>query len=189
MPENKDEQLAAAYLQGDAVALETLIKHYLKPIYGFVFRFVGNRSDAEDITQEVFLRVWRSMKKFDLKRSFRPWLYAIAKNVVIDWLRRKKILSAAQLSLTEEDEDLLDNLPDVGPLPDEVLDQQFLAQELDRLLTELPVKYKTVLVLYYQSDFSLPEIAGILKKPLNTVKSWHRRGLLNLRQLVDKNRF
>jgi RNA polymerase sigma-70 factor (ECF subfamily) len=65
MPDRSDKQLIADYLKGDRASLEILIKRYLKPVYGFIFRYVGNAPEAEDITQEVFVRVWRNIKKFD----------------------------------------------------------------------------------------------------------------------------
>ncbi len=70
-----DEKLIADYLAGDEQSLELLIKQYLKPIYSFVSRYVGNGQEAEDITQEVFVRVWRSLKKFDQTKSFKTWVF------------------------------------------------------------------------------------------------------------------
>lgn len=85
--ENQDDnQLIAEYLQGREQALEILINKYLGQIYGFVYRLVGKPEEAEDITQEVFVKVWRSLKKFDKEKSFKPWLFKIAKNTAMDFL-------------------------------------------------------------------------------------------------------
>ena len=91
MSENRSaEQLIANYLKGDQESLEILVRQYLKVIYSFVFRYVGNAEDAEDITQEVFVRVWRNLKRFNQEQSFKTWLFAIAKNAALDFLKKKK---------------------------------------------------------------------------------------------------
>ncbi len=85
-----DEQLIKNYLIGDNKALELLIKRYLTPIYNFVLRYVKNTSEAEDVTQEVFVKVWKNLKKFNDNYKFKSWLYTIAKNTSLDYLKKKK---------------------------------------------------------------------------------------------------
>ncbi|MBI4159946.1 sigma-70 family RNA polymerase sigma factor [Candidatus Wolfebacteria bacterium] len=72
------------------VSLELLIRRYLKPIYGFTYRYVGAGQDTEDVTQETFVKVWRNLKKFDQNKSFKTWIFSIAKNTAIDFLKKKK---------------------------------------------------------------------------------------------------
>ena len=86
----EDKQLIVEYLKGDEKALETLFSRYLKPIYTFVYRLTGNAQDAEDISQEVFVKVWKNLKKYDDTRSFKTWLFTIAKNTAYDLLRKNK---------------------------------------------------------------------------------------------------
>ena len=88
-----DQDLISKYLAGDEKSLEILIEQYLKPIYSFVYRYTGSASNAEDITQDVFVRVWKNLKKFDQNKSFKTWIFSIAKNAAIDWLRKKKTIS------------------------------------------------------------------------------------------------
>ncbi|MFA6919366.1 MAG: sigma-70 family RNA polymerase sigma factor, partial [Patescibacteria group bacterium] len=90
MSEYLDEQLVQQYLSGDEKSLEVLIQKYLKPIYNFVYRYVGDMANAEDLTQEVFVKVWKNIKKFDRKKSFKTWIFCIAKNTAFDYLRKKK---------------------------------------------------------------------------------------------------
>ncbi len=87
-----DEQLVTNYLKGDEESLEILIKRYLRPIYSFTFRFVGDSEIVEDITQEVFVKVWRNLKKFDKNKKFKTWIFTIAKNACLDWQKKKKTL-------------------------------------------------------------------------------------------------
>jgi RNA polymerase sigma-70 factor (ECF subfamily) len=107
-----DQDLISKYLAGDEKSLEILIEQYLKPIYSFVYRYTGSASNAEDITQDVFVRVWKNLKKFDQNKKFKTWIFSIAKNAAIDWLRKKKTIS-----LSDDD---MEKIPDSAPFVPEL---------------------------------------------------------------------
>ncbi len=88
METQTDEQLASRSARGDQPAFEILLRRYLKIIYGFVYRLLGNTQDAEeeDATQEVFLKSWKNLKRFDEQRSFKAWIFGIARHTAIDLL-------------------------------------------------------------------------------------------------------
>jgi len=176
-----DRKLIADYLAGDEKSLEILIKRHLKPVYGFVFRRAGNKQEAEDITQEVFLRVWRNLKKFDCQRSFRAWIFSIARNAVIDALRKKKTLPFAKFAGQEGKNVFLETLADTGPSPADFLERKDVAKKLFSAINKLLPRYSEVLFLRYQKQFTFREIAEALGEPLNTVKSRHRRALILLK--------
>jgi len=90
MQEISDNEIVRKYLKGDEEALEVLIKRYLKPIYSFVYKNIGDSEAAEDIAQETFVKMWKNLKKFDKQKKFSAWLFTIAKNASVDFLRRKK---------------------------------------------------------------------------------------------------
>ncbi len=172
-----DQQLISAYLKGDEKALEILIKRYLKPIYGFAYRYVGNAQNAEDIAQEVFLKTWRNLKRFNSKRgSFKSWIFTIAKNASLDFLRKKQPLSFSEF----------ENFADFSPLPDKIAEGKSMKNLLTLAIKKLSVKYRQVLSLYYNDCLNFREIAKMSGESLNTVKSRHRRGLLFLRKLLAK---
>jgi len=175
---NSDSQLVVDYLKGDEKSLEVLIKRYLKPIFSFVFRFTGNIHDAEDITQEVFVKVWWNLKKFDRQKSFKTWVFSIAKNTAIDFLKKRR---TQVFSETE-----IETVVDPTPLPQELLEKAEAGELLKSALNKLELKYRMVLLLYYNDHFNFREIAEILDEPLNTIKSRHRRALLMLRKLLEK---
>ena len=89
MQNSTDEQLVALALDGQHPALDMLVERYLKLVYSFVHKYIRDDADAQDVTQEIFVRVWQHLEKFDSAKSFRPWLYTIAKNACLDFLRRK----------------------------------------------------------------------------------------------------
>ncbi|HRY63003.1 MAG TPA: sigma-70 family RNA polymerase sigma factor [Patescibacteria group bacterium] len=184
MPDKTDEQLVGDYLAGDSTALRFLVERYLPKIYHFIYRYVGNATDAEDLTQEVFIRVWKNLKKFDPTKKFKTWLFTIAKNISFDWLKKKKNLNFSDLINSEGDNPLVDNILDPAPLPDELLARADIVIELNAALSQLPARYSQVLELYYHEEFNLREIAEILEVPVDTIKSRHRRALIMLRPLL-----
>ncbi|MFA4936819.1 MAG: sigma-70 family RNA polymerase sigma factor [Patescibacteria group bacterium] len=182
MLNDSDIQLITNYLKKDDKSLEILVNRYLKPIYGFVYRFTNNLQDTDDITQEVFVKIWKNLKKFDQTKNFKTWLFTIAKNTAIDWLRRHQDILFSELIKTEDGESLEDNIIDDAPLPSEIFEHQHLAQELNSAVHKLPAIYQTVLSLYYQEGFTFQEISEILEKSVNTVKSRHWRAIKALRK-------
>jgi RNA polymerase sigma-70 factor (ECF subfamily) len=183
-----DEQLVHDYLKHkDEKSLEILIARYLKPIYGFVYKYSNLLNETEDITQEVFVKVWRNLKKFDQKKSFKTWLFQIAKNTAIDFLRQKKNIPFSAFETEEGKNPLADTLIDRNPLPTEIFDQKKLAKILAATIDKLSEKYRQVLHLRYKDQFTFQEIAETLNEPIDTVKSRHRRALIALKGMINQS--
>lgn len=187
--ERNDNQLIADYLNGDEKALPIIINRHLRPIYNFIYRFAGNTQDTQEITQETLLKMWRGLKKYRQNESFKAWLYTIARNATIDWLRKKKNQSKNSAFSNFENEfgenSLEDSIADPAPLPEELIAKTEEKIFLENALNKLPILYREVLLLHYKEYFTFDEIAKILNKPLNTVKSQHRRALIILRKLLS----
>ena len=182
-----DETLVTEYLQGDELALRELIERYAQPIFSFVRRLVGDRALAEDIAQEVFVRAWRQLRSFRTKENFKPWLFAIARNAAIDALRKKRTLVFSDVNVPDDNEsDFAETLSDPAPLPDELFANRELGKLLETALISLSPDARAVLLLHYTEGLTFEEIAVALGKPMNTVKSWHRRALLGLRKQLTK---
>ena len=184
MIEITDEQLIEKYLKGDKKSLEVLIKRYLKPIHSFVYKNIGNSEIAEDLTQEVFVKVWKNLKKPTLSLSkgfdtnhgnFKSWLFTIAKNTSIDFLRKKK---KETLSLNE---DLLFDKSDFI----KSLEQKDTLGEVHTALQKLSPNYRAIILLKNEGELTFNEIAQKLNEPLNTIKSRYRRALIALKQIIS----
>ncbi len=181
-----DEQLVEKYLAGEELAFQELLNKYLNRIYNFIAQYFGRGQDAEDITQEVFIKVWKAINKFDSSKKFKPWLFRIARNTIIDWLRKKRI--SREVKFGDNDEEVGENqfelLPDDKPTPWEQMISLDNADMVQKALQALPEKYQTVLRFYYTEELTLVEIAEILDEPVDTIKSRHRRGLARVKELL-----
>lgn len=182
MTEKRDIQLIKQYLKGDQKSLEILVKQYLKIIYSFIYHYIGNATDAEDITQEVFVKAWRSLRRFDQKQNFKAWLFTIAKNSSIDYLRKKRVVPFSALESSETQGSIINNIVDRLPLADEIFDRQNLIQRLNQSIRSLTSQYQEVISLYHNYQLNFREIALALNQPLNTVKSRYRRAIIQLKK-------
>ncbi len=185
MQNRSDKQLIADYLKGNEASLEALIQQYLKPVYSFVCRYIGNAHEAEDITQEVFVRMWRNIKKFDQRKNFKTWIFSIAKNAAIDFLRKKKTIPFSEFETAEGKNILTGTLVDSSPLPSELSQRQDIKEALNSALEKLALPQRMILYLRYNDHFTFREIAETLAEPLNTVKSRHRRAIGMLKKLLS----
>ncbi len=184
MPKKNDEQLIINYLKGDEKSLEVLIRRYLKPIYSFVYRYIGGSYEAEDITQEVFVRVWRNIKKFDKQKSFKTWIFSIAKNASIDFLKKKKSIPFSEFENREGQNPVIDKLADSSPLPSELFEKKDIVRVITSAIEKISPKYRMVLFLRYNDHFTFREIAETLGESINTVKTRHRRGIAIMKKLL-----
>ncbi len=187
MTEKTEQQLIAEYLKGDEKSLEFLIHKYLRPVYNFVYNFVGNDADAEDIVQDVFVKVWKNIKKFNEKKSFKTWIFTIAKNTSLDFLKKKKAVPFSRFEDKNGDNGFLENIEDDELLPDKLLEREDIGGILTKAIETLSANYKTVLLLHYKEELTFQEIATILAESINTVKSRHRRALATLKGLLPSD--
>ena len=177
MDTRNDEQLMAAIMMGEENALTTLVVRYHKPLFGYLYRLVGgNYALAEDIVQETFLRLLQP-NGYQHSRTFKPWLYAIATNLVRDHFK-----SAATRHVLWKDEETLQGLYDTSPGPEERALALEEARTVAIALTQLSEEYRSALLLRFYSELSLQEIAETLHIPLGTVKSRLSVGIRRLKE-------
>lgn len=180
----EDKKLIQQYLKGDEKSLEILITRYLKPIYGFIYKNVGSEADAEDITQEVFVKVWRNIRKFKQEKSFKPWIFQIAKNTSIDFLRKKKSIPFSKFENEKGQNPLVDNIVATPLNLIEKLSDKKTLLVASEGLTE---KEQKIINMRHTDGLSFKEIAETFQESVNTVKSRYRRSLINLRKNIKEN--
>lgn len=177
-----DKQLVNKYRHRDGKSLEILIKRYLNSVYRFVYTYVHNAQEAEDITQETFLKMWRNIKKYDSKKHFKTWLFTIAKNTALDFMKKKKTIPFSQFENNEGHNFLTESLADPSSLIEQKTESFDILRFVQKRIEKLMPKYRLVLSFYYGENLNFREIAGKLNEPLNTVKSRHRRALIQLKE-------
>jgi RNA polymerase sigma-70 factor (ECF subfamily) len=163
-----DAILVSRCLRGERAAIQALIERFQADVFGLSFRLLHHRQDAEDVAQEVFLRVFRSLRRWDKTRPLKPWVMRIAVNRCRTWL--------SQRSRRPE---LVDYLQDTAraPAPDEANE---LAGEIQAAVAELRLDYRSVFVLYHEQGLPYEEIAQALGKPVGTIKTWLHRARLEV---------
>lgn len=179
-----DKQLVKNYLSGDDAAFSELVKKYLKPVYNFLYRLTNDVSALDDLTQITFIKAWKNMRRFNWNKSFKTWIFTIAKNTAYDYFKKKKTIPFSNF-IDAEGNNKLENISEDEILPHELLEKADAAKELEIALFKISDQYRIILLMRYKEDFSLQEIAEILNLPYNTVKSQHQRGLLALRKVLD----
>jgi RNA polymerase sigma-70 factor (ECF subfamily) len=179
-----DEELMPLVGEKDSEAFEVFYDRHGGAAYSLAYRIVGDRSSAEDVTQEAFLSIWRSGARYDRARgSVRAWTLGIVRNRAIDALRRQAAGRAPKL--TFDDDAALEQRPSPD-LTDEQALQRDEAQRLRGALSELPGEQSKVIELAYFGGFSHSEIAEMLSMPLGTVKGRMRLGIEKIRtQLAE----
>lgn len=189
MIEIEEKRLLKKAAVGDADAFELLVLKYQMPIYNLCFRMTGNAEDAADMTQEAFLKAWKGLSSFQFESAFSTWLYRLASNTCLDYLRALR--RRPQVSLTVEDNDreeqVLD-IPDATPTPEETL----VTAEEQRLLSEalalLEVEQRQIIVMRVVNELSYAEISSVLGIKEGTVKSRLARARENLRKKLQQLR-
>jgi RNA polymerase sigma-70 factor (ECF subfamily) len=180
-----DAKLIAAFIKGDGESFAALVDRHMPMVYKFTYRYVGDADTANDVVQDVFIKVWKNIKKFDSKKSFKTWLLTIAKNTALDAIKKKKALLFSRIEEGETDLDaFLAPYIESIDLPDALLQKKQTKVELDRILQELSPPYRSVLLLRYTEHLKFREIADTLQEPIDTIKSKHRRALIQLRKML-----
>ena len=174
-------------LKGDQSAYADIVSLYQQSLYHVCYRMLGNKEEAEDAAQEAFIKAYIHLHTYDQKRKFSTWLYRIATNLCIDRIRKKKpdYYLDAEVPGTEG-LDMYSQLASDERLPEEELERMELQERIQYEISQLPDKYRSVIILKYIEELPLQEISDILGIPLGTVKTRVHRGREALRkQLGD----
>ena len=169
----QDLTLVTAALAGRASAYEELLQHYRTAVFHLVLRIVPQADDAEDVTMETFGKAFRHLGRYSPQFAFSTWLFRIATNNCIDFVRRKKLATLslqAPAHLSEDGECTLE-LCDEAPNPQDAFIRQQRCERVRAVVMRLPVKYLDLVRLRYFEELSLAEVATELQWPLGTVKA------------------
>jgi len=184
--------LVARCLSGDAAAWEEIVRLYHRRIYNVCYRFAGAAEDAEDLTQEVFIKMYRTLNSYDVsKGAFVTWVTAIARNLLVDHFRRSKHdrMTDSLESAPAGGQDGLtlgEQLPDLGPSPDAGVQIQETQRAVHQALQRLSPELREAVILRDLQDLEYRQIAQVLRVPEGTVKSRINRGRAELARHLSR---
>lgn len=173
-----DHELMRRFANGDDGAFDSLMRHWEPQVTRTVRRFTRDSAEAADVTQEVFLRVFRHRSHYDRERAaFSTWLYQIVLNLLRDRAKRKRP------ELLKLDTDVRD---DQIVLPDQKMAKDEVARKINEALLTLPLSLQEILILKHTSDLTFQQIADVLSQPVSTVKTRAKQGLRQLGRELKK---
>lgn len=182
-----DALLVRNYIAGDENALATLISRHQSKIYGFIYSKVSDRDVSDDIFQDTFIKVIKTLKSnsYNEEGKFLPWVMRIAHNLIVDHFRRNK-----KMPMYRETEEfsIFSIMSDNVPTVESAMITSQVESDLQRLIEELPADQKEVLVMRMYQDLSFKEIADLTGVSINTALGRMRYALMNLRKVIDKHK-
>ena len=192
----EDAQVAALLVRrciaGDAVAWDEIVQRYHRRIYNICYRFAGSPDDAQDLTQEVFIRMYRTLNSYDVGRgAFMTWVTTLTRNLLVDHFRKTKHDRLTDsLDATASDHPdampLSERIPDEGPPPDSGVQSRETYDAVHLALQKLSPELREAVILRDLQDMDYREIATVLKVPEGTVKSRINRGRAELARLLQR---
>jgi len=178
-----DEELIARFQDGDEYAFEEIVHRYKDRLLNFVFRFLGQMDEAEDIVQDTFLKVYKKKNAYQNIARFSTWIYTIAGNLAKTELRKRKRRRMFSISSKGVDEKEYE-LPSGNRTPEEETESLFNEKIIQGAIEKLHEKFRTVIILRDIQELSYDEISKIIGVPLGTVKSRVNRARLKLREML-----
>lgn len=180
MEEHTDEDVALLVQEGEMSAFKELVNRYEPKMMRYAHRFLFGYDDAQDAIQNVFIKAYRNIKSFDSSRRFSPWLYRIAHNEFINFIKKR-----GREPVTFFDPDTIFPHPISKSRPDQELDDQEIKKAIETSLKKLPIKYREPLILYYFESMDYKQISSIMHIPVATVGIRLRRGKHLLKKIYS----
>lgn len=180
----EDNNLIRLVKSGHPEIYGEIVKRYEKKLFSYIYRLVGNREEAEDILQNVFIKAYRNIKTFDIERKFSSWIYRIAHNEAINFLKKRSKKKFVSWEDVVASKDKMETKSDERS-PIDIWIRKESALEVKGALEKLPEKYRKVLMLRYFSENSYEEIGKIIKSPVNTVGTLINRAKKKLMSVIN----
>lgn len=172
-----DEEIVDKIQNGSVELFEVIVKRYQKKLVNYIYRMIHDFDSAMELCQEVFIKVYNSLDKYNPSYKFTTWIHRISSNATIDWMRKKKI-DAYSLDAGDDDDSpsMSQQIPSNELSPLENLEMGQLLSRIESAINELPYIYKQLIVLRHINELSYEEIAQTVDLPLGTVKNRIFRG-------------
>ena len=184
--QHQEEDLIEKAKAGDVKSFEILIANYKKRAFNIAYRMLGNLEDANDVTQESFLKIYRSIDKFKGKSSFSTWLYSIVSNTCIDFIRKNRKKTTISIDTNYDEDGYEIEIADEKNTTESLFEKKEIIRSIHDAINRLNHDQKIVIILRDIQGFSYFEISKILNISEGTVKSRISRGRKNLKNLLEE---
>ena len=184
-----DKEVVSQALRGRESAYRELLSRYERPLFSLVYRMVRDRSLAEDLAQEAFIRAFNALESYDPKYKFSSWIFKIANNLTIDHLRKKKLdtvsIHGSPHASTEEERSRSRVVLEAGEEnPEEYVEHKELGGQIEEAISRLRPEYRTAVLLRHVEGYAYDDIAEIMEVPLGTVKTYLHRARKELKDAL-----
>ena len=182
-----DADLVKSYINGSEISLESLVNRHKLQIFNFINSKINDRDTSEDIFQDTFIKVIRTLKNglYNEEGKFLPWIMRIAHNLVIDHFRKSNRIPTIE---NKEEFDIFQFVSDTAPNAENILIEDQILKDIQKLIQELPDDQKEVLIMRLYRDMSFKEIAENTKVSINTALGRMRYAIINLRKLIEDHK-
>lgn len=184
--QHREDVLIEKAKAGDVKSFEELISNYQNRAFNIAYRMLGNLEDANDVTQEALIKIYRSINKFKGNSSFSTWLYSIVNNVCIDFIRKHRKAKILYIDENQKQEGYQREIPDKMNTPECLFEKKEIKEMVHDAINQLNYEQKTIIILRDIQGFSYQEIAEILNISEGTVKSRISRGRNNLKLILHE---
>jgi RNA polymerase sigma factor (sigma-70 family) len=175
-----EREIIPKVINGDFKAFDQLVKQYERLVYYIILKIVDNKEDAEDICQEVFIKVYKSLNEFAYQSKLSTWIAKVAYSITINHLRKSKNDRFTEYPVNVDDYHF------TSENPEKAMIEKDTAAYINHLIAQMPHHYKTVLTLYHLNEFSYQEIQEITDLPEGTIKSYLFRGRKLLKEKLEQ---
>jgi RNA polymerase sigma-70 factor (ECF subfamily) len=188
-----DHDLVVRAQKGSDTAYRELLGRYQRPVFSLIYRMVRDREQAEDLAQETFVRVFNNIDRYDPAYKFSSWIFKIATNLTIDWIRRKEVatvsIDGSRYATSSDDIEASTITVESGDEnPEELLESRELGSQIEAAIGKLRPEYRQAIVLRHIDDLPYEDIAQIMALPLGTVKTYIHRGRKELQDMLQHTR-
>jgi RNA polymerase sigma-70 factor (ECF subfamily) len=183
-----DAELITTALNGREESFEELVRRYQRPIVNYVYRMLGDYDASLDVTQEIFIKVYNSLARYSSEYKFTTWLYRIAHNAAIDYMRRQNP-NQQSLELENDEGNYQLQIESPNPTPEQERERDEWRMEIESVVRCLPNNYRDLIILRHSQDLSYEEIAEITNLPLGTVKNRLFRAREMMREMFIERGF
>ncbi len=167
-----EERIVCELKNGNYTVFKEIIDLFKNRVFGMAYKFTNNYDEAQDLSQEIFLKIYKEIGGFRFESKLSTWIYRISINTCLDWKRKNSKVKILSTNVLNDDDETIDiDIKDDGPLPDELFIRSESQREVHELIYGLPDKYKAVIIMYHFNNMSYQDISTALDIPERTVET------------------